>query len=64
VKLAMLQDPLVLRRWEIGFWLRTRISPILEDRFMDGGKLQEEFGDDAPFVGRRHDKPWQSFRVG
>jgi hypothetical protein len=37
---------------------------ILEDKFMDDGKLQEEFGVDAPFVGRRHDKPTQSFRVG
>jgi hypothetical protein len=31
---------------------------------MDNSELQEEFGIDAPFVGCRHDRPVQSFKVG
>jgi hypothetical protein len=31
---------------------------------MDHGKLREEFGVDAPFVERRHDRPAPSFKVG
>jgi hypothetical protein len=63
VKLAMLQDPIVSRTLSNGFWPKTCISPCMEDRFMDNGDLQEEFGVDAPFVDRRHDRPTPSFRV-
>jgi hypothetical protein len=31
---------------------------------MDNGDLQEEFGVDVPFVGRRRNRPTPSFRVG
>jgi hypothetical protein len=31
---------------------------------MDNSELREEFGVDAPFVGRRHDRTAPSFRVG
>jgi hypothetical protein len=47
-----------------GFWPKTRISPNLEDQFMDNGNMYEDFGVDTPFVGCRHDKPAPSFRVG
>jgi hypothetical protein len=47
-----------------GLWPRTCIFPTLEDRNMDNGKLQEEFGVDTPFVGHRHNRPPPSFRFG
>jgi hypothetical protein len=47
-----------------GFWPKTRISTSAEDKFIDHGKLREEFGVDAPFVERRHDRPAPSFKVG
>ena len=31
---------------------------------MDNNELKEEFGVDAPFVGRRRDRPAPSFRIG
>jgi hypothetical protein len=31
---------------------------------MDDGTMCEEYAKDAPFVGRRHDRPPPSFRVG
>jgi hypothetical protein len=31
---------------------------------MDNGTVREEYAEDAPFVGRRHDRPPPSFRVG
>jgi hypothetical protein len=64
VKLALAQDPVVSRTLRNGFWPKTRISPSAEDKFMDHGELREEFGVDAPFVGRRRDRPAPSFRVG
>jgi hypothetical protein len=64
VKLALAQDPIVSRTLRNGFWPKTRISPSAEDKFMDHGELREEFGVDAPFVGRRRDRPAPSFRVG
>jgi hypothetical protein len=64
VKLAMLQEPLGSRMLRNGFWPRTQIFPILEDRYMENGELQEEFGGDTPFVGCRRDRPVPSFRVG
>jgi hypothetical protein len=64
VKLAMVQDPILSRSLRSGFWQKTYISPIVEDRFMDNGELQEEFGVDAPFVGQRSDRPAPLFRIG
>jgi hypothetical protein len=64
VKLAMIQDPIVLRTLSNGFWPKTHIFASAEDRFMDNGDLQEEFGIDAPFVDRRRDRLAPSFRVG
>jgi hypothetical protein len=31
---------------------------------MDDGTVREEYAEDAPFVGRRRDRPPPSFRVG
>jgi hypothetical protein len=64
MKLALAQDPVVSRTLRNGFWPKIRISPSAEDKFMDHGELRKEFGVDAPFVGRRRDRPAPSFRVG
>ena len=40
------------------------ISNEEEDQYLDDGTVPEEFAEDAPFVGRRHDRPQPSFRVG
>jgi hypothetical protein len=64
VKLALAQDPIVSRTLRNGFWPKTRISPSTKDKFMDHGKLREEFGVDAHFVGQRRDRLAPSFRVG
>jgi hypothetical protein len=60
----MMQDPILSRTLRTRFWPKIHISPIAEDRFMDNGELREEFDVDAPFVGRRHDIPTPSFRIG
>ena len=41
-----------------------RLQKALEEKFMVHGKLREEFGVDAPFVGQRCDRPAPSFKVG
>lgn len=64
VKLAILQEPLGPRILKNGFWPITWLYPILEDRYMENGELQEEFGGDTLFVERRHDRPTPSFKVG
>jgi hypothetical protein len=46
-----------------GFWLATRVEHIVEDHFMEGGVLREEFDEDAAFVGHVRDRPAPSFRV-
>jgi hypothetical protein len=47
-----------------GFWPSSRFGLDVEDEFMDDGTVREEYAEDAPFVGRRHDRPAPSFRVG
>ena len=47
-----------------GFWPSSRFAPEMEDQFLDDGTIREEFAEDAPFVGRRRDRPAPSFRVG
>ena len=43
-----------------GFWPRLRF--ILEvDQFQEDGTLREEFATDVPHVGRRKDRPAESF---
>ena len=46
-----------------GFWPRSRFIPGAE-QFQEDGTLREEFARDAPHVGRRGDRPMESFRVG
>ena len=46
-----------------GFWLASRIAPDETDRMQKDGTLREEDAEDAPFVGRRRDRPRPSFRV-
>jgi hypothetical protein len=60
----MLEELLVSRRLKNGLWLKIHIFLILKDIFMNNAELQEEFGVDIPFLGRRRDIPPQSFRVG
>jgi hypothetical protein len=40
-----------------GFWPSSRFAPTVEDKYMDDGIVREEYAEDAPFVGRRHDRP-------
>jgi hypothetical protein len=47
-----------------GFWPSSRFGLDVEDEFMDDGTVREEYAEDAPFVGRRRDRPVPSFRVG
>jgi hypothetical protein len=47
-----------------GFWSSSRFGLDVEDKFMDDGTVREEYAKDAPFVGRRHNRPGPSFRVG
>jgi hypothetical protein len=46
-----------------GFWSSSRFAPVVEDKYMDDGTVREEYAEDAPFVGRRRDRPPPSFRV-
>ena len=45
-----------------GFWPRTKFIPEAQ-QFQEDGTLCEEFARDAPHVGRRGDRPMESFRV-
>ena len=36
----------------------------MEDQFCDHGTMREEYKEDAPFVGRKHDRPAPSFQLG
>jgi hypothetical protein len=58
-------EPLVRRETlRDGFWPNSIISIVEEDQYLDDGTMREEFAEDAPFVGRRRDRPRPSFRVG
>ena len=46
-----------------GFWPASRIIHDEVDRRRRDGTLQEKDAEDAPFVGRRRDRPRASFRV-
>ena len=43
-----------------GFWPRSRFIPETE-QFQEDGTLREEFARDVPHVGRRGDRPMESF---
>jgi hypothetical protein len=60
----MVSEILVPQTLQNGFWPSSRFGPTIEDKFMDDGTIREEYTKDAPFVGRRHDRPPPSFRVG
>jgi hypothetical protein len=47
-----------------GFWPSSRFGLDVEDEFMDDSTVREEYSEDAPFVGRRHDRPAPSFCIG
>ena len=57
---AMISIPQTLQN---GFWSSSRFVPTIEDEYMDDGTLLEEYVEDAPFVGCRHDRPPPSFHV-
>lgn len=46
-----------------GFWPTSRIVQDEADRWRRDGTIQEEDAEDAPFVGRKRDRPRASFRV-
>jgi hypothetical protein len=46
------------------FWALSTFGPIVEDQFCDHGTMREEYAEDAPFVGRKRDRPAPSFQVG
>ena len=53
-----LNEPLVGRETlRDGFWPNSQIANEEEDQYLDNGTMREEFADDAPFVGRRRDRP-------
>ena len=61
---AALDAPLLVRdTLQCGFWPTSRITTEVEDQIKDDGTLCEEYAEDAPFVGRRCDRPHPSFRV-
>ena len=47
-----------------GFWPISVIANKEEDQYLNDETLREEFAEDAPFVGRKRDRPLPSFRVG
>jgi hypothetical protein len=36
-----------------GFWPSSRLSPAIEDEFMDDNSVREEYAEDIPFMGSR-----------
>ena len=61
---AALDLPLPIEEYlKDGFWPRSRFIPETQE-FQEDGTLWEEFARDAPHVGRRGDRPMESFRVG
>ena len=46
-----------------GFWLASRVEEEEADHMDGNGRVGEEYEEDAPFVGRRCDRPRPSFRV-
>jgi hypothetical protein len=64
VRSAMASDISVSETLCGGFWPSSRFSLDLEDELMDDGTVREEYTEDAPFVGRRRNRPAPSFRVG
>ena len=62
---AALDAPLLVRdTLQYGFWPASRITTDVEDQMEDDGTVREEYAKDIPFIGRRHDRPRPSFRVG
>ena len=60
----MALDILVLETLRGGFWPSFRFSLDVEDEFLNVSIVLEEYAEDAPFVGHRHDRPAPSFHVG
>ena len=46
-----------------GFWPQLRFTPSQVDRFQEDGTLSEEYARDVSHVGRRGDRPIESFQV-
>jgi hypothetical protein len=61
---AMASDISVSKTLRGGFWPSSRFGLDVEDEFMDDGTICEEYTEDAPFLGRRRDRPAPSFQVG
>jgi hypothetical protein len=64
VKPAMASDISVSETLRGGFWPSSKFGLDVEDEFMDDSTVREEYAEDAPFVGRRCDRPAPSFHVG
>jgi hypothetical protein len=63
VRSAMASDIAVSKTLRGGIWPSSRFGLDMEDEFMDDGTVREEYAEDAPFVGRRRDRPAPSFRA-
>ena len=50
-------------RLKEGFWPTSRVEEEEADHMDGNGRVGEEYEEDAPFVGRRCDRPRPSFRV-
>ena len=46
-----------------GSWLASRVEEEEADHMDGNGRVGEEYEEDAPFVGRKCDRPMPSFRV-
>jgi hypothetical protein len=64
VRSAMASEISVSETFRGRFSPSSRFGLDVEDEFMDDGTVREEYAEDAPFVGHRHDRPAPSFRVG
>jgi hypothetical protein len=64
VRSVMASDISVSETLRGGFWPSSRFGLDVEDEFMDDDIVREEYAEDAPFVGRRRDRPTPSFHVG
>jgi hypothetical protein len=56
-----IRSPLVLQD---GFWPASRVASSLEDVFTENSDVREAFGHDPHFIGKKCDKPSESFRPG
>ena len=55
VRSAMASDISISETLHGRFWPSSKFGLNVEDEFLDDSTVREEYTEDAPFVGRRHD---------